>query len=241
MLIPGLEAFKSHSWRNHEGDKWRRYFVLGLGLPVIHCLPVPSLHYCCTFKKHWTSCACSVIRWVHPFTLTKESQRVLLYDPVFTEEDVMGLKELGLQVLSEASESHYTSTTPRLLFLPHCELWLYEAIVWANWSAEGLASLFMISNRFHTYSNHRLSNEMRANYPCVEKLTPVLKCVSFPLAPTLETAFTELSLQFVEISENPIPPKDHGFWTLPQSVKKSKHPVIAWFTAPCADHRTCLS
>lgn len=139
----------------------------------------------------------------------------------------MGLKELGLQVLSEASESHYTSTTPRLLFLPHCELWLYEAIVWANWSAEGLASLFMISNRFHTYSNHRLSNEMRANYPCVEKLTPVLKCVPFPLAPTLETAFSELSLQFVEISENPIPPKDHGFWTLPQSVKKSKHPVIA--------------
>jgi hypothetical protein len=83
----------------------------------------------------------------------KESQRILLYDPVFDEEDVTGLKELGLQVLDAEPGSRYAASAPRLLFLPHCELWLYEADIRANWTPEGLSSLLMISNRFHTYSD----------------------------------------------------------------------------------------
>jgi len=86
--------------------------------------------------------------------LILEPRHMLIYDPVFEAEDVAGLEELGFNVLSDTdSQSSHCSRTPRLLFLPHCELWLYERIIRANWSPEILPLLFMVSNRFRTYSD----------------------------------------------------------------------------------------
>jgi len=148
----------------------------------------------------------------------KEPRRVLIYDPVFDEEDVMGLKELGFEVLSASlsQDCHISGSAPRLLFLPHCELWLYEAIIRANWTPDGLPSILMISNSFHTYSDNLLTKEMRTLYPCVWRLTPLLKCIPIPVSPVHETAFTELALQFIDRSHHPLPPHGDEFWTLPE-------------------------
>jgi hypothetical protein len=184
---------------------------------------------------------------------------VLIYDPVFDEEDVTGLKELGFEVLSSVAESQtsHTTLTPRLLFLPHCELWLYESIMGANWTPGSLPSLFMISNRFHTYSDkyairlirqcmiriiQQFADEGNAELVplCLEigyvdsnpqisnivqlvpaplahtnmHLAPLLKCLPIPDSPIHETAFTELALQFIDLSKWTLPSHDDEFWAL---------------------------
>jgi len=176
-------------------------------------------------------------RSIHSYQTTpKEPQSVLIYDPVFDDEDVIGLKELGFEVLSATqSQICYNTFAPRLFFLPHCELWLYEALVRANWTPDGLSSLLMISNSFHTYSDkyaatlvstthdpklrpfRLLAKEMRNLYPCVWRLTPLLKCLPLPRSPSHETAFTELAIQFIDSSQHALPPRDDTFWTLAES------------------------
>lgn len=163
--------------------------------------------------------ACAqLVLLLHLQQLILEPQSVLIYDPVFDDEDVIGLKELGFEVLSATqSQICYNTFAPRLFFLPHCELWLYEALVRANWTPDGLSSLLMISNSFHTYSDKLLAKEMRNLYPCVWRLTPLLKCLPLPRSPSHETAFTELAIQFIDSSQHALPPRDDTFWTLAES------------------------
>ena len=41
--------------------------------------------------------------------------------------------------------------TPTLLFMPHCDMGLYEALLRDNWSSERLCNLFLIGNLFSDY------------------------------------------------------------------------------------------
>jgi hypothetical protein len=46
---------------------------------------------------------------------------------------------------------------PTILYMPHCDLGLYENIIGANWSEERLARIVFIANRFSDYTDKYVS------------------------------------------------------------------------------------
>jgi hypothetical protein len=42
---------------------------------------------------------------------------------------------------------------PTILYMPHCDLKLYENIIGANWSEEQLARIIFVANRFSDYTD----------------------------------------------------------------------------------------
>jgi hypothetical protein len=42
---------------------------------------------------------------------------------------------------------------PTILYMPHCDLKLYENIIGANWSEEQLARIIFVANRFKDYTD----------------------------------------------------------------------------------------
>jgi hypothetical protein len=97
-------------------------------------------------------------------------QEVLIYDPVFTDEDVILLCGLHFQTLTENKactdllraphqylntpgfqNAAYSINVPTLVFMPHCDISLYESLLRQNWSIESLSNMFFIANHFQEY------------------------------------------------------------------------------------------
>jgi len=47
--------------------------------------------------------------------------------------------------------SWYTLSVPTICFMPHCDIELYDAIIHANWSRNGLCNLFLLGNSLQEY------------------------------------------------------------------------------------------
>ncbi|ETW85498.1 hypothetical protein HETIRDRAFT_448582 [Heterobasidion irregulare TC 32-1] len=135
-----------------------------------------------------------------------DRDKVAAYDPAFTAEDVALLAQLSSKDLS--------IETPTLLFMPHCDMGLYEALLRDNWSSERLCSLFLIGNLFSDYLVNKPSNKMATQFPCLTRLTPYLLARPLPSGGPNPTAFVSLAIQFV--APQALPPRtDTTFWELP--------------------------
>ncbi|KAJ7899968.1 SRR1-domain-containing protein [Mycena olivaceomarginata] len=112
-----------------------------------------------------------------------ENGNVSIYDPVFSEEDNALFQELGFRVLSENKDGKHPLDAPTVLWMPHCDLDLYESILATNWSREQLGYMVLISNRLGDYvdSNPRRKLETRA--PCLLRLEGVMQCCVLPDSP----------------------------------------------------------
>lgn len=73
--------------------------------------------------------------------------RCHIFDPKFTEEEKLTLKDLGFNVISinEAGKRNCNKRT--LFYMPHCGKALYNNLIWANWG-ECLDNLVIIGNSF---------------------------------------------------------------------------------------------
>lgn len=79
---------------------------------------------------------------------------VLLYDPIFTEEDLSMFRTLELTVLNESSaKSAYEIRHPTIVFMPHCDRNLYEAVFAAN---PTLNQMVLIANHIQDYLQKRV-------------------------------------------------------------------------------------
>ncbi|KAF7338431.1 Translation machinery-associated protein 20 [Mycena venus] len=122
--------------------------------------------------------------------------KVSIYDPVFSEEDVALFEELGFWVLSE-NQSRHLLDAPTILWMPHCDLELYESVLAANWSREQLEYMILISNRLGDYvvSNPKRKLETRA--PRVLQLEDVMQCTLLPVCPAFPTAFNTIAIHSI--------------------------------------------
>ncbi|KAJ7489871.1 SRR1-domain-containing protein [Mycena galericulata] len=111
-----------------------------------------------------------------------EHANVSIYDPVFAEEDKTLFKQLGIRVLCENNEGRYPLKVPTILWMPHCDLDLYESILAANWSRERLP-------------NPRQKLETRA--PCLLRIEGLLECSLLPVSAGFTTAFNNIAIQSI--------------------------------------------
>lgn len=70
-------------------------------------------------------------------------------DPVFSAEDTALLTALNMRVFAPGAA--HALARPTLCFMPHCDIELYDALLRANWSALGLARLFLVGNALQEY------------------------------------------------------------------------------------------
>ncbi|KAI0685476.1 SRR1-domain-containing protein [Cytidiella melzeri] len=130
--------------------------------------------------------------------LTLERSNVSAYDPAFTDEDDQLLATLGMKRLpdSENRNAAYPLPEPTIVYMPHCDLQLYENLLRANWSRDRLPQLVLIANRFSEYLDSIPSHKLTAEHPRVSRIAPTLDSFLLPPCPTHPTAFNNLSIQF---------------------------------------------
>ena len=102
------------------------------------------------------------------------------FDPVFTRNDTEILKQLGVARLEDNSEGKHRVGSEKcggddydsftLFYMPHCDMWLYSNLLWANWSARSLRRIVIIGNSFEGYAQGLRRNKDPEN--CVRIIHP---------------------------------------------------------------------
>lgn len=127
---------------------------------------------------------------------------VSVYDPVFTDADKALLQSFGMRCLADTDGKHEVER-PTILYMPHCDLKLYENIIGANWSEEQLARIIFVANRFKDYTDNYPQSKLEVESPFLMRLVPHLECHSLPTLESFSSAFNNISVQHVR---HPIPP-----------------------------------
>ncbi|KAG2157415.1 SRR1-domain-containing protein [Suillus clintonianus] len=87
---------------------------------------------------------------------------VSVYDPVFTDADKALFQSFGMRCLPDTASLFYlicmadgkhAVDRPTILYMPHCDLKLYENIIGANWTEEELGRMIFVANRFSDYTD----------------------------------------------------------------------------------------
>lgn len=127
-------------------------------------------------------------------SLAIDYAQISAYDPVFTDEDRTLFTELDLTVLST---SNYVADAPTLLYMPHCDLDLYETILRAHWSETLLSQILLVCNHFQDYVDNNSERKLKAKAPCLLRIVPFLKSEPLPSSSAFPTAFNNTSFQFL--------------------------------------------
>lgn len=121
---------------------------------------------------------------------------VSVYDPVFTDADKALFQSFGMRCLPD-TDGKLAVERPTILYMPHCDLKLYENIVGANWSEEQLARIIFIANRFSDYTDNHPQSKLETECPCLMRLVPHLEGRPFPTLECFSSAFNNISVQHV--------------------------------------------
>ncbi|OAX35571.1 hypothetical protein K503DRAFT_868169 [Rhizopogon vinicolor AM-OR11-026] len=124
---------------------------------------------------------------------------VSIYDPVFTDADKEFFQGLGMRCLADTDAKH-TVESPTILYMPHCDLELYESIIGANWSEDNLRRIIFIANRFSDYTDNNSRSKLEVESPRLMRLVPQLECYPLPTLGTFSSAFNNLSVQYVGLA-----------------------------------------
>ncbi|GJE86879.1 SRR1-domain-containing protein [Phanerochaete sordida] len=187
-----IEELASSGWVNECTQLVRDALrVLAMQKPRVLCLGLgsPSSSRDARTQLAFLLAACD--------DLTLERSTVSAYDPVFTDEDDRLLATAGVQRLTENRSAAYPLGEPTIVYMPHCDLPLYENIMRENSSRERLPRLLLIANRLSEYLDSLPSHKLQAEYPCVARLAPLLTSLPLPPCPSSVTAFNNLAVQFV--------------------------------------------
>ncbi|KAF9818892.1 hypothetical protein IEO21_02430 [Rhodonia placenta] len=101
--------------------------------------------------------------------LSLDRTHISVYDPVFTADDTRLLDALGVHRLAEnracrffqrfllpypgnSRRAGYAVDEPTIVFMPHCDLHLYENLFRENWTQARLPNLVLIANRLSEYA-----------------------------------------------------------------------------------------
>ncbi|KAJ3894177.1 SRR1-domain-containing protein [Lentinula edodes] len=136
--------------------------------------------------------------------LNIDCTRISIYDPVFTDEDKSLLRQLGMCVLDCGSDTTdtriyniSTDEEPTMLFMPHCDLALYESVLAANWSSSRLNNSLFICNHFDDYIQNNSIRSLEDKAPHLLNIAPNITSYPLPTSPDWPSAFNNTSVQFL--------------------------------------------
>ncbi|KAK7064565.1 translation machinery-associated protein 20 [Favolaschia claudopus] len=124
-----------------------------------------------------------------------EHPNVSIYDPVFSQEDTAFFQTLGFNALPDNKEGKHTLDVPTILWMPHCDLDLYENLLSANWSPEKLERMVLISNRLSDYVESNPKRKLETRAPCLVRIESALLCHLLPHSSAYPTAFNTIAVQ----------------------------------------------
>ncbi|KAJ2601321.1 hypothetical protein GGF39_001308 [Coemansia sp. RSA 1721] len=129
--------------------------------------------------------------------------QIWAFDPVTTDRDLAVLEKLNISVIPENEEAKRTAVRRTLFFMPHCEQFLYENVVAANWSKETLSRTMLIGNRVSGYKDAQGEQIFAEKSPHLNLVVDSLTVVEFPSEKALKLrhcpyAFTDTCIQYVE-------------------------------------------
>ncbi|KIY54001.1 hypothetical protein FISHEDRAFT_32324 [Fistulina hepatica ATCC 64428] len=127
---------------------------------------------------------------------------VFLYDPIFSDQDCSLFLDLAYTVLSSGVillqlSGVLSVDEPTILFMPHCDLELYEAVLRANWSVTRLRHLKFISNNFYDYSDNIPAQSLQKRAPCLAKVGHNMMHKLLPECESWPHAFNNTALQHI--------------------------------------------
>jgi len=145
--------------------------------------------------------------------------KVQIYDPVFSDQDVQSLSELGLRVTTINYEARYSIEVPTLVYMPHCDRELYENLIRKNWTRDNLLNIVLLGNRLIEYSDILPERKIKIESPCLFRLSAHLAALPLPVCAHDPNAFNNTAIQYVTA----LPPPEDQFWELP-NLRESGDP-----------------
>ncbi|KDR81835.1 hypothetical protein GALMADRAFT_240074 [Galerina marginata CBS 339.88] len=131
---------------------------------------------------------------------------ISIYDPIFTTEDIALLEEeLQMRVLPKnrsREREDYILSVPTICFMPHCDIELYDTVLRANWSRDGLSNLFLLGNQLQEYLDNKPTTVLEAVAPCLLRVAPFLENQRLPISDAWPTAFNNISAQYFPSSQS---------------------------------------
>lgn len=76
-------------------------------------------------------------------------EKIYIYDPIMTPNEIQYYNEIGLKVLDTFTDGKYKAVKPTVFYMPHCDNFLYEAVLEANF--DNLHLINILGNSFQTY------------------------------------------------------------------------------------------
>ena len=144
-----------------------------------------------------------------------------MFDPVLDELE-RGLLAARGCALRPVDEKGRVRAAGSLLFMPHCDRWLYSNALEANWSRDALPRLAILGNSFGAYAaaQSRAACERESAWCRVLRAAPFVTerpCDEDKAAAGIGTggasafdhAFNNLALHTFE---RPLPPQSDAFW-----------------------------
>ncbi|KAG8217546.1 hypothetical protein J3R82DRAFT_5695 [Butyriboletus roseoflavus] len=140
---------------------------------------------------------------------------VFVYDPVFTAADRELFQTLGMRCLDHDQGTVHALDCPTILYMPHCDLKLYERVIRANWTLQGLCNVVFLANRFRDYVDNNAASRLETEAPCLMRLVQFTESRALPTSEAFPGAFNNLSFQYV--SRTPLSLQGDPFWLLHKS------------------------
>ena len=76
---------------------------------------------------------------------------VEVYDPVLSPSECRVMEAMGCLTIAINEEGRRTISMPTIFYMPHCEDWLYNNVLEANWMPQKLNQLVVLGNSFRNY------------------------------------------------------------------------------------------
>ncbi|KAJ2455482.1 hypothetical protein EV183_000814 [Coemansia sp. RSA 2336] len=124
------------------------------------------------------------------------------FDPMTTADDIDIMRHFNISPIAENEQAKRKVSKRTLFYMPHCEQFLYENVVAANWSAEQLPQVMLVGNHFSSYQNSQTCQTFASNSPHIKQVLEHLTCVDFPHETFLGLkhcpyAFSDMCIQYV--------------------------------------------
>ncbi|KAH7924552.1 hypothetical protein BV22DRAFT_497717 [Leucogyrophana mollusca] len=142
---------------------------------------------------------------------------VSVYDPVFTDADQDLFQVFGMKMLADNKNAKHPLGRPTILYMPHCDIGLYENIIRENWTVEQLSGIVFIANRLAEYLENNPASKLEREYPCLMRLAPHLDSRPLPTSGAYPTAFNNVSVQYVK--RTILSSLGDAFWEHPPPVE----------------------
>ncbi|KAJ2300994.1 hypothetical protein IWW55_003834 [Coemansia sp. RSA 2706] len=129
------------------------------------------------------------------------------FDPVATDDDDLTmLRRFSVSPIAKDEQAKRTATKRTLFYMPHCEQFLYENTMSANWSPDQLGRIMIIGNHFSRYQAAQTETQFAEASPHLERVLPHLSVIDMPSEALLGLrhcpyAFSDTCVQHVHSSE----------------------------------------